>query len=270
MHHKMAKKSSMSVPIVGSVDSIYSRRYASDFSEKGQKRAKKGKIFENLGKKCTKFENILKKGRLLCAIIAGNKLLEKIQADKRSITDRFIVTLGGQFFPMQLIYGGKTVQSLLRFTFPDFFCLSANSSHYSNMQESIKVITEMLVPYVEKQCQQLKTPDQAALLIMKVFRGQIADNVISLQQQQNILLVLVPNNMTHIFQPLDMTVNKHCKTFLKKLFSEQYSKQIESKQSLGKKLRKSTFSFVLQLLNLCTQNGWWNSTTKSLQKQAPK
>ena len=28
-----------------------------------RKRAKKGKIFENLGKKITKFENILKKGR---------------------------------------------------------------------------------------------------------------------------------------------------------------------------------------------------------------
>ena len=42
-----------------------------------RKRAKKGKIFENLGKKITKFENILKKGRWLCAIIAHNKLLEK-------------------------------------------------------------------------------------------------------------------------------------------------------------------------------------------------
>ena len=37
---------------------------------------KKGKIFENLGKKCAQFENILEKGRWLHAIIARNKLLE--------------------------------------------------------------------------------------------------------------------------------------------------------------------------------------------------
>ena len=44
------------------------------FFRKGakKKRVKKGKIFENLGKNCTKFENILKK----CATIACMKQLE--------------------------------------------------------------------------------------------------------------------------------------------------------------------------------------------------
>ena len=37
---------------------------------------KKGKILENVGKKCTKLENILKKGRWLHVIIARSKLLE--------------------------------------------------------------------------------------------------------------------------------------------------------------------------------------------------
>ena len=38
---------------------------------------KKSKIFEKIVQKCTKFENILKKGRWLRAIIACIKLLEK-------------------------------------------------------------------------------------------------------------------------------------------------------------------------------------------------
>ena len=45
------------------------------FQEKGKKRGE-SKIYENLGKSW-KFENILKKGRWLYAIIAHNKLLEK-------------------------------------------------------------------------------------------------------------------------------------------------------------------------------------------------
>ena len=29
--------------------------------------------------------------------------------------------------------------------------------------------------------------------------------------QNNIYFITVPNNMTHLFQPLDLTVNGHCK-----------------------------------------------------------
>ena len=42
-----------------------------------RKRTKKSKIFGNLGKKCTKFEDFLKKCRWLRAIIAHNKVLEQ-------------------------------------------------------------------------------------------------------------------------------------------------------------------------------------------------
>ena len=41
---------------------------------------------------------------------------------------------------MQLIYGGKTNQSLPRFKFPESFPLSVNLKHYSNTLESIKII----------------------------------------------------------------------------------------------------------------------------------
>ena len=54
--------------------------------------------------------------------------------------------------------------------------------------------------------------------------------------------------MTHIFQPLDLTVNKHCKTFLKNLFSEWYSTQIENELSLGKKIEDVNIQFHLTVL----------------------
>ena len=42
-------------------------------------------------------------------------------ADKRSITYASL-----EFLPMQLIFGGKTTQSLLRFEFSNGFCLNTN------------------------------------------------------------------------------------------------------------------------------------------------
>ena len=51
-----------------------------------------------------------------------------------------------------------------------------------------------------------------------------------------------------MFQPLDLTVNKHCKTFLKNLFSEWYSRQIENVLSLGKKIEDVNIQFRLTTL----------------------
>ena len=116
---------------------------------------------------------------------------------------------------MQLIYGGKTKQSLPRFKFPDRFSLSCNPKHFSNTEELIKIVKEILLPYLEDQHKQLQKPNQTALLIMDVFLGQITDDVTSLLKEHNIHFVLVPNNMTQLFQPLDLTVNKH-------LFSRDY------------------------------------------------
>ena len=70
---------------------------------------------------------------------------------------------------MQLIYGGKTNQSLLRFKFPESFSLSVNPKHYSNTLESIKIINKVIIPYVNAQREILSNPNQAALLISMCF-----------------------------------------------------------------------------------------------------
>ena len=88
-------------------------------------------------------------------------------ADKHSITGTFAISLHSEFLPMQLIYGGKTSQSLPRFEFPSGFLLSANPKHYSNTDESLKCLKEIIKPYVKKQRELLKcSVDQKALVIM--------------------------------------------------------------------------------------------------------
>ena len=56
-----------------------------------------------------------------------------------------------KFLPMQLIHCGKTQRSLRRVSFPDPFSLSANEKHFSSAKESLKLIDEMITPYVEKE-----------------------------------------------------------------------------------------------------------------------
>ena len=146
---------------------------------------------------------------------------------KQAITATFSITYSNEFLPMQLIYGGKTKKSFPRFKFPDSFSISANPKHYSNTSESLKLLDEIIIPYVVKERRKLNLEEtQYAILVMDVFRGQITDPVTEKLQENNILTIRVPANMTNMFQPLDLTVNGSAKSFMKRKFTEWYSAQI--------------------------------------------
>ena len=110
-------------------------------------------------------------------------------------------------------------------------------THYSSTEESIKVIEQIIMPYLKREREKLDLPaDYSALLIMDVFKGQMTPPVLELLKESNILLVEVPNNMTHLFQPLDLTVNSWAKNFMREKFAEWYASQIREGLDSGKDL----------------------------------
>ena len=170
-------------------------------------------------------------------------------SDKRAITATFTISHDGDFLPMQLIYQGTTVQSLPRFDFPNSFSLSMNPKHFSNTAEALKIIDEIIVPYLTKKKNELHLPqDHPSLLIMDVFRGQMTEEVLEKLKCNNIFLVRVPANMTHIFQPLDLIVNGHFKQYMKEKFSTWYSEQISLALENGEKLENINISFKITVL----------------------
>ena len=56
--------------------------------------------------------------------------------------------------------------------------------------------------------------NQMALVVWDVFRGQMTDKVKDRLATLEFEVVAVPVSMTHIFQPLDLTVNGSTKPFL--------------------------------------------------------
>ena len=74
-------------------------------------------------------------------------------ADKRTSTGTFGISKSRVFLPMQLIYGGKTTQSIPKFKFPKEFYLSANPKPFSNTEESLKYIREIIKPCMNNQPQ---------------------------------------------------------------------------------------------------------------------
>ena len=91
-------------------------------------------------------------------------------SDKRMITATFTLPLTDTC-SLQFIYTGKTKKRLSRVTFPSSFSLSFKPKHYSNKEESIKVLNDFVIPYVAKEREKLELNEgQAVLLIMDVFK----------------------------------------------------------------------------------------------------
>lgn len=76
--------------------------------------------------------------------------------------------------------------------------MSVSSKHFSGTYESIWVIDEVIIPYVQAQRQILGNPNQKALLVIDVFHGQIKNEVTSHLTRNKLYFVKGPNNMTHL------------------------------------------------------------------------
>ena len=101
----------------------------------------------------------------------GSKyLVIKTQSFKEAFTATFGITFYDKFLPMQLIYGSKTKQSLLKVKFRDSFSLNVNEKHFSNTNESFKLIEDIVTLYAEKERDKLGLSDnQSAPVIFDVF-----------------------------------------------------------------------------------------------------
>ena len=101
---------------------------------------------------------------------------------------------------------GKTKRSIPRVKFCDSFSLSENEKHFSNMLESLKLLDEIVIQYIEKEQANLQLPgNRPALLIIDVFSRPMIAPVIKKIRRNSIKLVKVPPNMIQLFQPLDLT-----------------------------------------------------------------
>ena len=84
-----------------------------------------------------------------------------------------------------------------------------------------------LFRYVEKKLKKLNLPlDQKAMVIFDVFKRHVTEKVASVIEENNCVIIYVPNNLTDQFQLFDLNVIGHSKQFLKKKFGCWYSQQI--------------------------------------------
>ena len=88
----------------------------------------------------------------------------------------------------------------------------------------LQYVDKIIVLYVRSTRDSFSN-DTPALVIMDNFKGQITSSVIELLESNNIHVCLLPANTTNQFQPMDLSVNKPAKDFLKRCFEDWYAEQ---------------------------------------------
>ena len=76
--------------------------------------------------------------------------------------------------------------------------------------------------------------DHPALEIFDVFKGQQTADIATILEENNIHVVDVPPNCTDRLQPMDLSINKAAKEFIRKQFSDWYATEVNKQLEEGK------------------------------------
>jgi len=123
----------------------------------------------------------------------------------------------GAFLPVQLIYKGKTNRCHPCYNFPPDWDITHASRHWSIEETMIQYVNNIFVPYFER-IRQLFNEDKPALVIMDNFTEVLTE----LLESHRIHTCLIPPSTIDRLQPMDISVNKPAKNFLKKQFEMWY------------------------------------------------
>ena len=147
--------------------------------------------------------------------------------DKRQLTAVFACSLAGDFLPPQIIYAGKTPACLPKVPFPSDWHITYTPNHWANEATMKDYVRSIFFPYLTAARKELELPsDYPALAIFDHFKGQITESFLDFMEANNVIVVEVPPNCTDRLQPLDLSINKPVKDFLKRKFQSWYADNI--------------------------------------------
>ena len=122
----------------------------------------------------------------------------------------------GTLLPFQILYGRKTERCHSSVSFPDeLYGTHRTIGHIV----SIKLVTNIILPYISKTRQQLGLGEaHMALVIFDAFKDHMGEEML----MGNRVQVTVPSNYTDLLQPLlALSVNKPLKDHIQSSFGTQ-------------------------------------------------
>ena len=123
----------------------------------------------------------------------------------------FVAAKDGYFLPPQIIYQGKTDHCLPVTKFPSGWHITYTVNYWANEKTTLEYIHKVLLRSHELHL----SSNFPALVIYDKFKTQCTDAVIKVLRDYNVHIPMVPVCCTDRLQPLDVSVNKAAKEFMR-------------------------------------------------------
>lgn len=163
--------------------------------------------------------------------------------DKRQITLVLAAAMTGKLLPLQLVYQGKTKVCLPTVDFPADWDVTFSPNHWCNEITMDHYVRNIIVPYVQDTRKNLHLDaNHRAVCIFDNFKAQRTDGILQLLEDNNIDSVFVPANCTGELQPMDLSVNKSVKDFMRAQFQDWYAAEVfKSYEDSGTEIKPVKF-----------------------------
>ena len=126
-------------------------------------------------------------------------------------------------------YEGKTERCHPQFKFPAGWHIINSVNHWSNEDTMREYVEMIIIPYFDEKRKDLKLAhDYSALVIFDNFKAQCTSSMLTLLDNHNINVTLIPPNCMDRLQPLDLSINKPAKDFLRSQFEEWYAQELST------------------------------------------
>ena len=152
--------------------------------------------------------------------------------DERQLTAVLAGSMAGDFLLPQIVCQEKTNRCLPHVDFPVGWHVTYSANHWCNKITMKDYINKIILPYVKQKREELMLAvDHPAVIIFDSFKAQCTSELLTILDENNINVILIPANCTDRLQPLDISVNKAVKDFLRSKFQEWFAKQVKSQLS---------------------------------------
>ena len=102
----------------------------------------------------------------------------------------------GSFSPCKSCMMGRLIATTQDINSPWSFDIYHNPNHWANEECALRFIKKIILPYIKAIKEEISKPNQTAIVIFDVFKGQTTAAVYNLLEENDIVYVIIPNGCT--------------------------------------------------------------------------
>ena len=132
-------------------------------------------------------------------------------SEKNRITATLCCTASGKMLPPFVVFKGKTKRGIKKVPVPHGVVCTTQAKGWMDEERMLEWIQKVWAPYVD---------GNRALLSLDTFSGHLTDRVKDALDKCGTKMLVIPGGCTSVLQPLDVSINKPFKAYIRQSWCE--------------------------------------------------